>query len=314
MVPPVVAMPDTLRGVDDLIRSNLEAFAAQWFWRLIAFTAIVAFGLFLELPEIWCETIESLKEIFHCGNHEHRLSPWAKIAGALGWLLIIVGVGGECIAEGFLFKADGLVVKFDEIMLMDTTTKAGTALERAAMAELAARAFQLQIAKANGRAAQLEKEAEAERLERAKLEAIIAPRSLTLDQQQKIADICRKFQGHAALVESYSTDAEASGLASQIIAVLHAAGVPVADDIATVMPVGGFETGVHVRAPNEEKDFASTIADALSSIGHLDVASPNDPLPKFSEISSGGEHFKDPKLPFVTITVGIKRVPILPPK
>jgi hypothetical protein len=181
MVLPVIAIPDTLRGVDDLIRSNLEAFAAQWFWWLIALTAIVAFGLFLELPEIWYETIESLKELFHCGNnHERRPSPWAKIAGAFGWLLIVVGVGGECIAEGFLFKADGLVVKFDEIVLMDTTTKAGTALERAATGELTARAFQLQIAKANDRAAQLEKEAEAERLERTKLEAIIAPRSLTL--------------------------------------------------------------------------------------------------------------------------------------
>jgi hypothetical protein len=42
-------MPDTLRGIDDLIRSNLETFAAYWFWRLIAFTAVVAFGLFLEL-------------------------------------------------------------------------------------------------------------------------------------------------------------------------------------------------------------------------------------------------------------------------
>ena len=149
--------------------------------------------------------------------------------------------------------------------------------------------------------------------ENLRLEAIIAPRSLSLDQQRRIADACRKFHGHAASVVSYSTDAEASGLASQII-VLHASDVPVADDIATVMPVGGFETGVHVRAPNEEKDFASTIADALSSIGHLDVAPPNDPLPTFNTLSSGGQHFKDPKLPFVTITVGLKRVPILPPK
>jgi hypothetical protein len=308
MVPPVVAMPDTLRGVDDLIRSNLEAFAAQWIRCLIAYTAIVAFGLFLELPELWYETIESFKEIFHCSNnHEHRPSPWAKISGAFGWLLIVVGVGGECLAEGFLFKADELVIKFDEIVLMDTTTKAGTALERAARAELTARAFQLQIAKVNERAAQLD-------LERTKLEAIIAPRSLTLEQQQKIADICRKFQGHPASVVSYSTDAEASGLASQIIAVLHAAGVPVVDNTATVMPLGGFEIGIHVRAPNEEKDFAVAIDSALSSIGHLDVASPNDPLPKGTGISSGGQHFNDPKLPFVTITVGVKRVPILPLK
>ncbi len=295
MVPSVVAMPDTLRGVDDLIRSNLEAFAAQWFWRLIVFTAIVAFGLFLELPEIWYETIESLKEIFHCGNHEHRPSPWAKIAGAIGWLLIVVGVGGECIAEGFLFKADGLVVKFDEIVLMDTTTKAGTALERAATAELEARGFQLQIAKANDRAAQLEKEAEAERLERTKLEAIVAPRSLSLDQQRRIADACRKFHGqHGVLVKSYATDGEASALAAQIIAALRAAEIAVADSTGAEITTGGFDIGVHVRAPDTEHEFASALADALSTIGKLKV-SVNDPEPKVgSMMSGGGSHLPIP--------------------
>src|SRR5438477_13061682 len=119
MLPPPVSIPDTLKGVDDLIRAGLEGFSADWFWRLIEFTFLVALGLLFELPEIKHETIASVKEICHCPPDDRKLSPYAKLAATLGWVLIIVGVVGEGVAEGFLFKADGLVLKFDEILLAD---------------------------------------------------------------------------------------------------------------------------------------------------------------------------------------------------
>jgi hypothetical protein len=132
MLPPMLPMPDTLKGIDDLIRSGLEGFAADWFWRLIEFTFMVAIGLLFEFPEIRHETIGALKEICHCPQNKRELSPLAKLAGTLGWVLIVAGVVGEGVAEGFLFKADGLVLKFDEILLSDTQRKSALANERAA--------------------------------------------------------------------------------------------------------------------------------------------------------------------------------------
>jgi hypothetical protein len=129
-MPPPVPTPDTLVGVDALIRSELEVFASHWFWTLLGFTFLVAMGLAFELPEIWHDTVEALREICRRPAIKRKLSPWAKLAGTFGWVLIIAGVVGEGVAEGFLFKADGLVLKFDEILLTDAQYQTVLAKER----------------------------------------------------------------------------------------------------------------------------------------------------------------------------------------
>jgi hypothetical protein len=236
-LPPVV-MPDILNGVDDLIRSGLEEYAAGWFWSLVILTALVFAGLLFEVPEIWHETIGAVKDIRHRPIIGSTLSPWAKLAGTLGWVFIVFGVAGECVAEGFLFKADGLVVKFDEILLRDAQQKSALANERASAAyeraaqteeeaaeenaraaqarkeaELAleqARGFQLQIAQANERAAKAEKVAEDEKLARVKIEERLAPRTLNSEQQERIKKKLRPFAGTPyELAVSDATDAAA---------------------------------------------------------------------------------------------------------
>ncbi len=305
------------------MRADLQYWHNCWFWGLAASGAVVLLGVACEYAEVkqefknWFPTHLWYRTFFpkyfdNFTKKEERT--WVPFLGVVGFALISIGLAGEILCEVFVFSADNQIVVFEGHVMDEARRETSAAFERAALAETEVSGFQILIAQANARAAEANRIAESEKLERIRLESIVAPRSFTLDQQRRIADTLRKFQGHAASVVSYSTDAEASGLASQIVAVLRSAGVPAADNIATVMPVGGFETGVHVRAPSEEKDFSSAIADALSSIGHLDVASPNDPVPKFSSMRSGGEHFTDPKIPVVTITVGIKPVPILPPK
>ena len=79
------------------------------------------------------------------------------------------------------------------------------------------------------------------------------------------------------------------------------------------MVTGQFDIGVHVRAPDKEYAFASTLANALSSIGKLKVFPVNDPEPRVGSVmSGGGQVFTNPGAVFVTVRVGIKPLPVLP--
>jgi hypothetical protein len=102
-------------------------------------------------------------------------------------------------------------------------------------------------------------------------------------------------------------------LAAQIIVALRTAEVVVADSRGSEIVAGGFDSGVHVRAPVAELDFAVAIAGALSKIGKLTVFPVNDPEPRVgAAMGGGGQSFTNPQAVFVTIRVGIKPLPILP--
>jgi hypothetical protein len=217
-------MPDTLVGIDALIRSELEGFASNWFWTLLIFTFLVALGLTCEFPEIWHDTLDALRKICRFPAVKEKLPPWAKLSGTFGWALIIAGVIGEGVAEGFLYKADGLVLKFDEILLQDTTGKSNSAVvDAVALAEkfgglhkfVEARERELndQFGAFNRYADDENKRAEAviaelnsdrQKLDKSRVDAVAAaneakealkavtaarqPRDLTVDQQRTIAE------------------------------------------------------------------------------------------------------------------------------
>jgi hypothetical protein len=122
-----------------------------------------------------------------------------------------------------------------------------------------------------------------------------------------------KFRGHNVLVSSYGTDGEGSALGAQIISILQAAHINAADSRGGTMVTGGFDIGIHVRAPAEEYVFASALKDALSSVGKLMVAPINDPQPQAGSMMAGGGQTFVPGIVFVSLVVGIKPVPILPP-
>jgi hypothetical protein len=232
LLPPSVPIPDTLKGIDDLIRINLEAFRATWFVRLLAATFLVVVGLVMEGPELWHEIHSiiwhwSFKRSFHFSLPEEHPPEWAKLLAFAGWMFIVIGVGGEFVADSFLSKADGYVQKFDEILLTEAQRGTALARERAsaayeraseneketantlkqaeqeradaakslAAAETArkeAEGFQLQIAQANERAAQAEEQSAKAELELAKLKT---PRTLSIEQQERIASMIKRFPG-----------------------------------------------------------------------------------------------------------------------
>jgi hypothetical protein len=234
--PPALA-PDVLTGIDDLIRGDFESFRNACFNWLLISTGVVVLGLLFELPEIWLESINAVSVLRH--SPERHIPAWIKLVVSVGWLLIVVGVAGEFVADSFVSKADGFPQKFDEILLADAQKKAGAASERAARAfERAAQTekeaaedlkttniarqkaeearqksegFQAQIEKDEIEAARLRKDAEDERLARVKIEAAVGWRSLSDQQERDIGAALASFSPKAGASIWYngsSTEAE----------------------------------------------------------------------------------------------------------
>lgn len=160
------------------------------------------------------------------------------------------------------------------------------------------------IADANERAADANQKAEQERLDRLRLEASVAPRSIDVAKQQMLAMRWRGLAGKKVSVTSYSLDGEGAGLASQIMATLKAAGVDVEDRRASVMPMGGFSLGVHVTG--QDAATASLIRNGIASAGIV-VAPSGTPQGAGPTMSMGTPSAATQ----ADVLVGIKPVPTI---
>ncbi len=300
----IQAAIDLERGIDKTVLRELEHFRDSLFHGLLICTLAVFVGVILEEAEHWLPSgrmrLDASRSIFI----PSPLIAWKRALIRLGWILIVIGVLGEGIFEYAAQEADGIVQDFSNILLGTTQASSDLAVDVAATANQRA-------AEANERASLNEKVAQYLRSENLQLEAIIAPRSLSLDQQKRIADACRRFSGHDVLVKSYGMDGEAAALAGQIIAVLKSVpNISVADGRGSITVSGGFDVGVHVRGPETEHEFTSALGDALSRIGNLKVAI-NDPEPKMGAAMGGGGQQFPQGTSFVTVMVGIKPLPAL---
>jgi hypothetical protein len=170
---PPIPIPDTLKGVDDLIHAGLEAYRSSCFnWLLVA-TGLVVVGLVLEGPELWHEitSIASHSRFtrrFHFSLPESHAPNWAKLAAFVGWLFIVVGVAGEYVADSFVSKADGYVQTFDEMLLTEAQRRTAFASERASAAYERAAFTEKEAAQENERAARAEQLAQEENARAAK--------------------------------------------------------------------------------------------------------------------------------------------------
>ncbi|MBK8278149.1 MAG: hypothetical protein IPK92_20610 [Nitrospira sp.] len=138
-------------------------------------------------------------------------------------------------------------------------------------AEAQARKFEAIIATSNARAEEAKQIAERERLERVKLEAQVAPRRLSREQEKSITSSLSRFSGRNVTVVSYSLDVEGGVLATQIISVLKEAGILVEEKIAGLLVGGSFWTGVILKGPTEEQDFIAALTTTLMNDGRLAV-------------------------------------------
>jgi hypothetical protein len=96
------------------------------------------------------------------------------------------------------------------------------------------------------------------------LQARIAPRSLTLEDQHNLSKYVEPFGislfPRRVAVGSYTLDAEAGQFASQIIASLTDSGITVDNQIAAMLPVGGFKIGIQIEGPPRDAKFMLAVA------------------------------------------------------
>jgi hypothetical protein len=182
--------------LDVAIKADLQNIRDWYFFLLVACTGLVFLGLALEFPEIRHDFIEAI------GRRSRERAYWllpsierleypvlsarAKVISTIGWVLIVVGVGGEGIFESFVSKYDGALSALNDALLSETQRETAVALAQAVHADTTVKGFDLQIATAVQATAEAKKQAESERLARVELEKELEPRRLTGKQKDKL--------------------------------------------------------------------------------------------------------------------------------
>jgi len=246
--------------LDALVRADFENFRDLWFWWLLFSSAVVALGVTLEGPEVVHEFMSSIR-----GLPNGKTPPWIKFLGSIGWILIVLGLVGEGISENFVSKADGLVQTFNAIELAATERQLGE--------------VNLTAAQANERAAQANKEAEDEKIARAKIEAAVAWRQLSEKDKHDIGSALTGFKSLAAAsVWFNASSTEAEMFADDIAAALRIGDIVVQPPTGIVEIKGGGKfggpinsplTGVTVQSTNDEgaRKFAALLIAELNRRG-----------------------------------------------
>lgn len=249
-------------------------------------------------------------------------------------ILVVLGIAGELVFEtrSFIVENDlaaesekqisqarldaanaNKLAKGYEAQIADSNARVKTAEAQVATAKADVSVAVARVAEADARSQEARSMAEAEKLERVRLEAIVAPRSLSVEQQRQIADACRRFSGHRVLVSSYGLDGEGAAIGAQIIAALRSVlgSDNVLDNRTSSVIAGGFEFGVHVRWPDSEREFGTVVANAFQSLGRLQTFV-NQPRPRLGAMMSGGGTSFPTGTVFVDVMIGVKPVPIMP--
>jgi hypothetical protein len=151
------------------LRTDIENSRNCFFVLLLVCTAIVAIGVVME------EIVEHRED----KNHAWIVKPeWHAKLARLGWLLVIIGVVGEGIFEGGTTWVDTILQDFNNTLLAIATDQAGKANERASNNEVEA-------ARLNRKAAQLRKDAGAEKTARLELQGKVTDANGRVEELRK---------------------------------------------------------------------------------------------------------------------------------
>ncbi len=133
------------------------------------------------------------------------------------------------------------------------------------------------------------------------LETKIAPRRLNALQCKEIMDSLASFAGRKARVATYVLDAEGSTLGAQIVVCLRAAKIETESGLATIVPMGGFGSGVFVSGSDNE--LVEAIRASLGSKGAL-IMSPGPGVFRGNEATGADS----PSAKAAFVVVGVKPV------
>jgi hypothetical protein len=313
-----------IEAMDDAIRDDLQNFSDFFFWLAMVSSAVVVIGVVIEGPELLNELWPKTFSLF--------AKRWVKKIGLIGWLLVVIGVGGEVVFGLLENKAQGLLQTFDEILLADAQRQSGAANERANGAYERAAETESEASQENERAAKAEQHAAEENsraakaleaseiarkdaegfqlkialaneraanaeLETEQLRKQLADRTLSPAQEQSIGKKLKQFSGQPYTITAYWDSKESMGLANQIHTALKLiAGWSYSDEGSKSMMLGG-EVGVmvwtHPDADESTKHAKQALIDALNAEG--------------IETESREQNPKNPKTNMIAINVGAKR-------
>lgn len=248
--------------------STLESILDYWSTWLEVATLLVVLGL---LIEYWYDVRELCKE---------RPFRWKSFVKLFGAVLVTVGVAGELFVQwkassvdthlrGANHQVEGILNQQTE----DAKREAATANARIKDAEAREREAESQIETAKARAETAKALAEQERTARLELEARLAPREVSKDQNAKLVGqlLSKKALNRKSLrIVSVYNDAESADLAIALYRAFHGAkwNVVGLDEISYVPPT---PRGIFVVGSSNDQDHVSSdataIRDALLAIG-----------------------------------------------
>jgi hypothetical protein len=137
--------PELFRSLDEIVRSNMEITRDWYFGWLEIFTAMVVIGCILEVPEV-------IHEIWPAPLIERNLLR-VRVIASIGLFLVIAGVAGELFFEARVSSYEGILQRFNEIILTDTQKETADAEAKAALATAASKDAITQVATAGARIA-----------------------------------------------------------------------------------------------------------------------------------------------------------------
>jgi hypothetical protein len=248
--------------------ADLKNLRDRYFDCLLVCTGLVGIGLLMEAPELWYDVREAI------GRKSRELKYWltpsidreeypippprVKVLAAVGWVLIVLGVMGEGVSEGFVHKYDTALSSLNDAIIAETQKEAGFALERASANEL-----------------------EAERLRRQ-----LAPRTLDDASRRAIgkelSKFAPRFSGRKIEVMSYVADAEGIVFSLEVADIITKASIEVDPVIGRVEPVGLVDMGLKITDPSGDKEFMRSLAASIHS--HLDTEINVEWNPKYTGV------------------------------
>jgi hypothetical protein len=165
-------------------------------------------------------------------------------------LMVVIGIAGELLADGAIFVFSRHLQTLSEGEYATLNSEASGARREANTALL---------------------EQEKLKAENLKLEALIQPRSLTLEEQKAIGLALPPFTGQKIKVWSLMSDPETYALGEQIVAAFKCGDMNVEDDNGKLFPGTGSSsiTGLQVRYWLTQGS-ARNLAKVLKKIGHLE--------------------------------------------
>jgi hypothetical protein len=185
-----IVTSSAFRVLSASLRDQLTQVRDCFFFLLLACTVLVALGVALEEADNWLPSGRPRLNTFNGSFSPSPWVEWKRRLARLGWILILLGVTGEGLFEGWTSWTDGTLQDWSNTLLLNAEALTGNAAKSAKTAREESTA-----AKSEANAAKL---ASGEALKRAHA----AERSLA-----KAEDDAGKAQTAAANALSTATDA-----------------------------------------------------------------------------------------------------------